>query len=1087
MAGGRDVLNDYPVQPAKVQRPPLRDETLARDRLLDWLAAKIHHRVVFVIAEAGYGKTTLLADFSRRTRVRTLWYRLDEEDRNWIAFVSYLIAAGREHDEGFAPITAGMLREIGPSGPTRQAVVETLLRELRSLGEHGAVLILDDFHLVDDAPEVREIAGELIARAPERVSFVVLSRRLPSVKVARLRALGEVAELGTDDLRFNGDETERLFRETYRQPLDGDVLEDLSQRTEGWAASLQLVQAAIRDRSPTETRRFIRSLSGAEGDLYDYLAEEVVGDLPEQLQDFLMKASILQSLGSTGLQDVSGLDEKATTSLLSHAEKVGLVGRPHRGSTERRFHPLVRQFLTDRLRRDIGADGVRSLHLQVAEAAKTEGWQTAAHHFLMAGDLDRLQALLEGTLPAIVSGGLFVEAAEYVELLAADRDVSALRIVTSRVAQQHGDFATASIHALTAVAKSPPDLDALALANLLNLRVSEGDPPRVREVATRILERTVEDDITEIARATLAILGASVGSIVPLRNRLEEMARRQSAAGHRHYLGISMLNLAYAHRLQANITATRQSANVAIEALEGSSAGVEVSGAYCCRAWSYAHEGDWPRALADINYAIARETSVWRAESMADVMDIIAMYDDPTEAVKLGDLAATKLLPFHVYAWTLMARARVLAQVGRLAEAESLLADHPRGETTTPGSASILSATTAYLALLGGSADSARLARQAVDIADAQEAHFWSKFSSVLVGAIEADRGARGRLSQVAATEPAYLSVVAEAVAPRLHAFGDELGAVAAEVERRPGRWRPALRNEVANDRGEGRLIAARLLDQVGEMGDVAALRAVARANRKVSGAAGLGRGLARLRAQKVFVDDLGRVAIQCGERLTAGGTIRRRVLGLLCLILSQQNMSTTREFVMDALWPDLDPTAALNSLNQTIYFLRRVIEPKYDDDTSPGYVHHDGELIWLDAELVDSRSNQCRSLIRKLSTTASVEEVDALTLLYTGRFALDFEYEEWAAPYREWLHAAFLEIVERSIREDLRASQFDRAIRIARTALEVDSRAEHLELLLLRAYRMSGAHAAAAEQYEHYASVLRSELGVEPPPLDAL
>ena len=299
MAGGRDVLNDYPVQPAKVQRPPLRDETLARDRLLDWLAAKIHHRVVFVIAEAGYGKTTLLADFSRRTRVRTLWYRLDEEDRNWIAFVSYLIAAGREHDEGFAPITAGMLREIGPSGPTRQAVVETLLRELRSLGEHGAVLILDDFHLVDDAPEVREIAGELIARAPERVSFIVLSRRLPSVKVARLRALGEVAELGTDDLRFNGDETERLFRETYRQPLDGDVLEDLSQRTEGWAASLQLVQAAIRDRSPTETRRFIRSLSGAEGDLYDYLAEEVVGDLPEQLQDFLMKASILQSLGSS--------------------------------------------------------------------------------------------------------------------------------------------------------------------------------------------------------------------------------------------------------------------------------------------------------------------------------------------------------------------------------------------------------------------------------------------------------------------------------------------------------------------------------------------------------------------------------------------------------------------------------------------------------------------------------------------------------------------------------------------------------------------------------------------------------------------
>jgi DNA-binding SARP family transcriptional activator len=399
----------------------------------------------------------------------------------------------------------------------------------------------------------------------------------------------------------------------------------------------------------------------------------------------------------------------------------------------------------------------------------------------------------------------------------------------------------------------------------------------------------------------------------------------------------------------------------------------------------------------------------------------------------------------------------------------------------------MVSATAAYLAVLGGSADAAALARHAAEVAETQEADFWHTFSLALIGATETDRSGHDRLVHLADTRPAYLSIVAEAIAPRLHAFGDRLDAIVAEVERRPERWRPALRRQVVDDRGEGRVVAARILDQVGELGDVAALRAVARANRKVSSAAGLGRGLARLRAPKVFVEDLGRVGIRCGERFTVGGAIRRKVLGLLCLVISQQGMSTTREYVMDALWPDLDPTAALNSLNQTIYFLRRVIEPKYDDDTSPGYVHHDGELIWLDAELVDSRSNQCRSLIRRLSTAASVAEVDALTEMYTGRFALDFEYEEWAAPYREWLHGAFLEIVERSITEDLRASQFDRAIRVLRTALEVDPGAEHLELLLLRAYRMSGAHAAASEQYQHYAAVLRTQLGVEPPPLDAL
>ena len=65
--GALDGMTGYPIQPAKVQRPPLRDETLARDRLLDWVAAKIHHRVILILADAGYGKTTLLADFSRRT------------------------------------------------------------------------------------------------------------------------------------------------------------------------------------------------------------------------------------------------------------------------------------------------------------------------------------------------------------------------------------------------------------------------------------------------------------------------------------------------------------------------------------------------------------------------------------------------------------------------------------------------------------------------------------------------------------------------------------------------------------------------------------------------------------------------------------------------------------------------------------------------------------------------------------------------------------------------------------------------------------------------------------------------------------
>src|SRR3954469_23304378 len=343
-------MTGYPIQPAKVQIPLLRDETLARHRLLDWLAAKVHHRVILVLADAGYGKTTLLADFSRRTRARTLWFRLDDEDRDWISFLSHLVAAGRVHDPGFAPNTASLLGDLALGAPTREAATEVFLRELPTIAGQGTLLILDDFHLVDESPDIRLIVREMVAGAPERLSIVFASRRVPSVPFARLRAAGEVAELGTDDLRFDATETARLFTETYGRALDADVLADVATKTEGWAASLQLVQAALRDRTPAQIRQFIRGLSGAEQGVYDYLAEEVVGELPEDLQQFLMRTSILQIVTPDMAAVVAGLDAQRVAELSAAAERLTLLSRPSRSAKgPQRYHPLVRQFLEARL------------------------------------------------------------------------------------------------------------------------------------------------------------------------------------------------------------------------------------------------------------------------------------------------------------------------------------------------------------------------------------------------------------------------------------------------------------------------------------------------------------------------------------------------------------------------------------------------------------------------------------------------------------------------------------------------------------------------------------------------------------------
>jgi DNA-binding SARP family transcriptional activator len=235
------------------------------------------------------------------------------------------------------------------------------------------------------------------------------------------------------------------------------------------------------------------------------------------------------------------------------------------------------------------------------------------------------------------------------------------------------------------------------------------------------------------------------------------------------------------------------------------------------------------------------------------------------------------------------------------------------------------------------------------------------------------------------------------------------------------------------------------------------------------------------------LVEDQGRVALVIGNRSVEGTAVRRKVLTLLCLLLTRPRFSATRDEVLDALWPEFDPAVALNSLNQTVYFLRRVIEPGYREDTSPGYLRHESDVIWLDRQLVTSRSQTCLDFIKALPPTPSPGDVQRLATMYQGPFALDFAYEEWAVGYRDGLHAAYLQVLETAIASDSSSGHFARGIGLARRALAVDPEAEQVELSLLRMLRLSGAHAAAAEQYEHYSTHLREALGVEAPPLELL
>src|SRR5688572_27249184 len=598
--GGHLGMSEYPVQVSKVQAPPLREETLARDRLLEWLSVKIHRRAVLLVAEAGYGKTTLLADFSRRTRVRVLWFRLDRGDRDWVGFLAYLVAAMRIHVPEFGTATSALLRETATSAPPLDAVLDTFLRELGGLPNDASALVFDDFHLVDDSPDVRHILRELLARGPERMSFVFASRREPPIRFARLRALGEVAELGTDDLRFDPIETERLFRETYEMRLEPAILAELSRRTEGWAASLQLVRAALHERNPAQVRAFISSLSGAEGHLYEYLAEEVIGDLPDDLQDFLMRTSILDTVDLVLGPVAADVTEEQARSLIEEGERHGLFGRggPHTRHVAR-AHPLVRDFLLDRLTRSLGESGVRDIHLRVAKAAESVDWQVASRHYIASGNEEEAHRVLSGSIEAILATGAYAAAQEMAASLSSGTLAGTAGLVLrSRIAQQRAAVHEGRRLAEEAFATEPGST--IVLLNLATARTLAGDVQGALD-ASKLLEETGRTQLAELGGVYRRIMESSTtGSLDLAAEELEELALVLRRRGDDHYLGVTFLNLSLIRSAMGELKASLAAADEAIGRLSSTSAGVELISARLARASALAYIGRMNEARTEI-------------------------------------------------------------------------------------------------------------------------------------------------------------------------------------------------------------------------------------------------------------------------------------------------------------------------------------------------------------------------------------------------------------------------------------------------------------------------------------------------------
>lgn len=380
-----------PALAAKLTAPPPREGLVPRARLAAWLDAQARARLTLVVAPAGFGKTTLLAQWASESAAPVAWLSLDERDNDPTRFWGYVAAALDTVAPGVGDQARSMLQS--PAPPSAEAVIVALLDELERL-DRAVALALDDYHLIA-AEAIHAGVAFLIDHLPPGVRVVIAGRGDPPLPLARWRLRGQLAELRVGELRFTPDEVAALAA-AEGLALGPAEAEALASRTEGWAGALALAARSLRDGGDPQAR--IAAFAGGHRHLYDYLADEVLSRQPAHVQRFLLDTSVLDQLCGELCDALRAGEAEGPPSqrLLEQLEAQGLFLLPL--DEERRwyrYHALFAEFLRERLRRE-GAGRAAALHRRAADWYAGRGMPAeAVAHLLAAGDAARAAALIE--------------------------------------------------------------------------------------------------------------------------------------------------------------------------------------------------------------------------------------------------------------------------------------------------------------------------------------------------------------------------------------------------------------------------------------------------------------------------------------------------------------------------------------------------------------------------------------------------------------------------------------------------------------------------------------------------------------------
>lgn len=393
---------DSPILKMKICLPGLKEHLVPRERLLEYMTAGLKGNLTAIIAPAGYGKSTLLAQWAHTANERCAWVSLDEQDNDPVRFWRYVtasIASILPEQQGERLMShIHMLPSISIT-----AYLDTLISDLYDWNE-TLHLILEDLHSICYAP-IHEGLSYLIDYLPEHVHLFISSRTDLPFSTIKGWVDRRINHIGVDLLQFTSDETERFFRHvsgSSHSRLTPMQLDTLLNRTEGWIAGLQL--AALSLRSGSRFEPFVEDIKGDSFHVSNYLFQEVVGRLPSEVFHFLLQTAVLSRLNVPVCDAVTDLGN--SRAMLEELRKLNLFLVPlDEHHTWFRYHHLFSQFLQDLLRREYDGEHAKRHRLAGQYYASIGSMDEAIDHMFAAQDIGNAVILLEQHMQSVLERG----------------------------------------------------------------------------------------------------------------------------------------------------------------------------------------------------------------------------------------------------------------------------------------------------------------------------------------------------------------------------------------------------------------------------------------------------------------------------------------------------------------------------------------------------------------------------------------------------------------------------------------------------------------------------------------------------------